>query len=117
MIGAATDEADGENENGPPFRSYAAGGWNRPGELLAADAYKENTWYTVCMHRDGNRFTMRIAGDFRYGGQTTYEAARDDADEIFQNGQPQFWLLGDPHINYYEGSMLVDDVVLTTGEQ
>lgn len=113
MIGAAAGEAAGENANGPPFRSWAAGGWNRPGELLAADAYKENSWYTVCMIRAGNRFTMRISGNFRYGGQTAYEAVLEDAGEIFQEGQPQYWLLGDPHINYYEGSLLVDDVSLT----
>lgn len=117
MIGAATGGAAGDNENGPPFRSFAAGGWNRPGELLAADAYKENSWYTVCMTRAGDRFTMRISGDFRYGGQTTYEASLDDAGKIFQQGQPQFWLLGDPHINYYEGSLLVDDVSLSTTTQ
>lgn len=114
MIGMAAAQTEDSDENGPAFRSYAAGGWNKPGQLFAVDAYKEGIWYAICMKRSGNRFTMRLSGDFRYGGQTSYEAVMEDVRPVMEPEKPQYWLLGDPHINYYEGSVLVDDITLTT---
>ena len=101
-----------EGPNGPPLVTYAAGVWNEPGRVRAVDAYKEDTWYTVCIERFDDRLTLSISGDFRYGGQTTYEATFNDARRIAHVRDPHYWCLGDPHINYYEGSLLVDDVVL-----
>jgi len=97
---------------GPPILSYAGGAWGEPGEIVAADAYKENAWYTVCFTRWDDRFTMQLSGDFRLGSQTTYEAVVDDARAVFHFQDPHYWCAGDPHINYYEGDVLIDDIVL-----
>jgi hypothetical protein len=109
--------ADGSNPpsgepNGPPLVTYAAGVWSAPGQVQAVDAYKERTWYTVTIRRFDDQLTLRIEGDFRHGGQTAYEATVDDARGLFGFNEPHYWCLGDPHINFYEGSMLVDDIVL-----
>jgi len=117
VIMAAVDGRGMENDlTGPPFFAYAADGWNPSGQILAVDAYQEHTWYTVCVTREDNRLTMRISGEFRYGGQTTYEARIDDASPVFRFQDPQYWCLGDPHINYYEGSLLIDDITLKVGK-
>ncbi len=100
-----------------PFLTYAAGVWNEPGEVRAVDAYKENAWYTVCITRFDDRLTLSISGDFRYGGQTTYEATFNEPSRIAYLNDPHYWCLGDPHINYYEGSLLVDDIVLKTWKE
>ena len=110
---AAVDGRGASGENGPPIVSYAAEGWNQPGQLLAADAYQDNTWYTVCIVRRGNQLTLRLSGTFRYGGRTTYEAMLADTSAVVHGDALHYWALGDPHINYYEGSLLVDDVTLT----
>jgi len=99
-------------EEGPALSTFAAGGWNPPGQLLAFDAYQDNTWYTVCVKRVENTVTMRVSGTFRYGGQTTYEGTLHNAGHLAHFHGPHYWLLGDPHINYYEGSFLVDDLTL-----
>ncbi len=112
VMGAVDAQHAASDENGPPVWTFAGGAWNRPGDLLAADAYKEQTWYTACFIRRDDRFTMRISGDFRMGGKTTYEALLTDTSGIYQYQAPHFWFLGDPHINYYEGSLLVDDVTV-----
>jgi len=101
-------------EGGPPMRAYAADEWNPSGKIVAVDAYKENTWYTACFTRAGNAFTMQVTGDFRLGGHTTYQAALQDTSDVFHYADSHYWLAGDPHINYYEGTMLIDDVTLTT---
>ena len=98
--------------NGPPVVAYAANGWNLPGQLYAVDAYKEDTWYTVCFSRVDDKITLKISGDFRFGGKTAYEAIVPESNQLFHFNDPHYWLLGDPHVNYYEGSMLVDDIIL-----
>jgi len=113
IMGAADGRSSATPEQGFPFMTEAAGGWNRPGELLAFDAYEEGAWYTTCLSRVENTVTMRISGRFRYGGQTTYEGVMPDAGRLANFYGPHYWLLGDPHINYYEGSFLVDDLTLT----
>ena len=106
-------ENDGDPE-GPRFSSYAAGHWQERYSIRAVDAYQENTWYTVCYTRFDDRYTLSISGDFQYGGRTTYEVAIRDARAVPDFHGPHYWMMGDPHINYYEGSLLVDDVTLST---
>jgi hypothetical protein len=65
--------------NGRPFLSYSAGAWQPSGEIRAVDAYRPDRWYRVTIERDGGRFTMEIAGDFRHGGERTYRASIDAA--------------------------------------
>ena len=112
MMVASDAQGMEKDEYGPPFLSYSAGEWQESGKIRAVDAYKENTWYTACFTRIDNRSSMKISGDFKYGGNRTYEAIVDNGNLIFHFNDPHYWFLGDPHINYYEGSLLVDDVVL-----
>ncbi len=108
MMGLVDSSQPARAEDGWPFLAFAQGEWHGPGELTAVDAYKEDAWYTVCFERAGTQLTMRIAGDFLTGGITSYEAVHELHDD-----EPIYWFLGDPHINYYEGSMLIDDITLT----
>jgi len=112
MMVAVDGQGKETDAYGPPFLSYAAGEWQESGKIRAADAYKENNWYTVCFTRIDQRLSMKITGDFQYGGNRTYEAVLNNRDLIFHFDDPHSWFLGDPHTNYYEGSLLVDDVVL-----
>lgn len=101
-----------KEEYGPPFLCYAAGEWQESGKIRAVDAYKENSWYTVCLTRIDRRISLKISGEFQYGGKRTYEAVLNDTSYVFHFGDPHYWFLGDPHTNYYEGTLLVDDVIL-----
>ena len=112
IMAAADGQGKERDEYGPPFIPYAAGEWQESGTIRAVDAYKESTWYTVCLTRIDNRISMKISGDFKYGGKRTYEAILNNGNLIFHFNDPHYWFLGDPHINYYEGSLLVDDVTL-----
>ncbi|MBI4436132.1 MAG: hypothetical protein HY590_01770 [Candidatus Omnitrophica bacterium] len=112
MMVAVDGRGEETEEYGPPFLSYAAGKWQESGKILAVDAYKKDTWYTVCFTRMDNRISIKISGDFRYGGNKTYEAIQKDTSRVFHFNDPHYWFLGDPHTNYYEGMMLVDDVAL-----
>ena len=115
MLGVVDGAGAALGADGMPFASYAGEQWNKPGEPLAADAYLEHRWYTACFTRAGARLTLRISGEFRYGGQRTYEATVPAEMTIFGLADPNYWFAGDPHINYYEGSLLLDDLSLTTG--
>lgn len=112
MMVAVDGRGEETDEYGPPFLCYAAGEWQEPAKIRAVDAYKENTWYTVCITRIDQRCSMKITGDFKFGGNRSYEATFNNGDLLFHFNDPHYWFLGDPHINYYEGSLLVDDVVL-----
>lgn len=112
IMGTVDGRAPATPEEGPALSTFAAGGWNPPGQLLAFDAYQDHAWYTVCVSRVENTVTMQVSGTFRYGGQTTYEGTLNDAGHLAHFHGPHYWLLGDPHTNYYEGSFLVDDLTL-----
>lgn len=113
VIAAADGGSPAHPEGGPPVFTFAGQGWNAPGEILAADAYQEGMWYTACIARRDAALTLSIEGDFRYGGRTTYTASLP-GNQLPAHGEgPHYWLLGDPRINFSEGSLLVDDVTIT----
>lgn len=112
VMGAVPRPTGVVGSGGPPFVTYAGGDWNPPGKVYAVDAYQEQQWYTACFARNDTQLTWRLSGTFRFGGQTTYEATLSDASGLADFDQPHYWMLGDPHVNYYEGSLLVDDVTL-----
>jgi hypothetical protein len=129
---------------GLPFLSYSSGEWQPSGAIRAVDAYLPDTWYRVTIERDGPRYAIEIAGRFRYGGERTYGASIDaaehcvwhypvDASEaaaaqrctnpapfygspLWPAGGtwPDWFMFGDPHVNYYEGEVFYDDVALET---
>jgi hypothetical protein len=107
LDGAGTEE----DLTGPPFIPYSNGAWQPSGTIRAVDAYKASTWYRVSITREGSRYTLSVDGDFRYGGQKTYTASIDST-SIFHAGAPEWFVLGDPHANYYEGAVYFDDVKL-----
>jgi hypothetical protein len=113
VLGAVPAKGDDRGINGKPFLAYAEGRWHPPGRLYAVDAYRDRRWYTACLERDGDRIVLSLEGDFRIHGPVRYRAAID-LTTLDHRDAPHYWLLGDPHTNYYEGSLLVDDVTLTT---
>ncbi len=134
--------------SGNPLLSFSAGRWHPSGAIRAVDAYLPDTWYRVTVERDGPRYTLEIAGRFRYGGERTYRATVDAAEGCVWHYPataeeagaaracedltplpdlgaefprwpaggvwPDWFMFGDPHVNYYEGAVLYDDVVLET---
>ena len=100
---------------GQPFISYSAEGWNPEAELhqiRAVDAYLENEWYTSCITKDSGEYTLSMEGRFKYGGQTKYQAAIALEKVYHAYGSPDYFMLGDPHVNFYRGQMLVDKITL-----
>lgn len=139
MIFALDGRTPADLATGKPFISYAADTWQSSGKIRAVDQYRFNTWYTVSLIREQRRITFRIEGDFANAGLTHYQASVDlsavcawhfprDADEArYAKGcesasetswndwpkdgvWPDYFFLGDPHINYYEGQLLIDDL-------
>lgn len=77
------------------------------------DAYIDREWYKVCISRFSERYTLSIEGNFKYGGHINYES-RISRDKVFhaEESFPDFFMIGDPHINFYQGDVYVDDVTL-----
>lgn len=97
---------------GKPFISYSGGEWQPTGEVRAADAYLDQTWYTACIERTAKEFKLTTTGKFKYGGETRYEAAID-ADRVYQAGvKPDYFMFGDPHNNFYRGTVYYRNVSL-----
>ncbi|MBI3900083.1 MAG: hypothetical protein HY308_17580 [Gammaproteobacteria bacterium] len=67
--------------NGKPFYSYAAGVWQPSGKIRAVDAYKSMTWYRASIERNGDRFTLKVTGNFKFGGRKTYKTTINAADK------------------------------------
>jgi hypothetical protein len=102
---------------GNAFVSYTPGGWATGDDLVFTDQYLEGEAYTFAVERDGEAFTLEASGRFRHGGRTTYRASRRFTDPPVtwhhdQVAYPDHFIIGDPHINYYEGSADLDDVRL-----
>jgi len=103
------------DRTGQPFVGYSAGKWNVEAEVQqvrAVDAYLDNKWYEVCIARTTETYTLKIEGDFQYGGKQNYEASLPVAKVFHADGFPDYFMLGDPHVNFYRGEMYVDDVRL-----
>jgi hypothetical protein len=99
--------------NGRPFLSWSNGALQPSGEIRAVDAYKDNTWYSACIERNEENFVLTTSGDFKWGGQQTYTATIP-VREVYATGAgvPDFFMFGDPHNNYYKGSVYYDDIKL-----
>lgn len=98
-----------DNYTGPRWFAFANGKFQTQGMLASVDAYKDNTWYKVCYKRMDNKLTMSISGDFKYGGRKTYSGTID-GNLLYHFDKQHFFYMGDPHINYYEGTALIDDI-------
>lgn len=117
MFGVDKDGADTDS-NGRPFLSWSNGALQPSGEIRSVDAYKDNTWYSACIAREDDAFVLTVSGDFKWGGQQTY-VGTIPASRVYQAGAgiPDFFMFGDPHNNYYQGSVYYDDVKLETWQE
>jgi hypothetical protein len=146
MVIALDGSAPSTARSGNAFLSFSNGGWQASGLIRAVDAYVPGRWYAVTIERDGPRYTIALAGTFRYGGERTYTATIDAATECVWHypvdaaeavgatgcedpsalpgvgaefprwpagaAWPDWFMFGDPHVNYYEGEVHYDDVTL-----
>jgi len=106
---------DDQDSTGRPFLSWSHGALQPAGEIRAVDAYKDNTWYTTCIERNADAFVLTVSGDFKWGGQKTYVGTIPlHAVYAADTDIPDFFMFGDPHNNYYRGSVYYDDIKLET---
>ena len=115
MMFGVDKTGDDEDSTGRPFLSWSHGGLQPSGAIRAVDAYKDNTWYTACIERNPDAFVLTVSGDFKWGGQQTY-VGTVPLHAVYQAdpGIPDFFMFGDPHNNYYRGSVYYDDIKLET---
>ena len=115
MLFALDGRARADDRTGPPFLAWAAGSWQPSGKIRAVDRYLSRTWYRVSLTREGDRFAVELEGDFELGGRRRYQASLDAAAAgVFRHERawPDYFMLGDPHNNYYEGEVYFDDLRL-----
>ena len=112
MFGLDKDGWDNGN-NGLPFFTWSNGALQPSGEIRAVDAYKDKTWYSACIERNEDSFVLTTSGDFKFGGQQTY-VGTIPVGLVYQAGEgiPDFFMFGDPHNNYYRGTVYYDDIKL-----
>lgn len=103
---------------GRPFLSWSNGALQPVGLIRAVDAYKDNTWYSACIERNEKNFVLTTSGDFKWGGQQTY-VGTIPVHSVYATGEeiPDFFMFGDPHNNYYRGSVYYDDIKLETWQE
>jgi hypothetical protein len=114
MFGVDKDGND-EDSTGRPFLSWSNGALQPSGAIRAVDAYKDNTWYSACIERNETNYVLTVSGDFKWGGQQTY-VGTIPLHLVYATdpGIPDFFMFGDPHNNYYRGSVFYDDIKLET---
>ena len=113
MMFGVDKDSDDHALTGRDFLSWSQGRLQPSGEIRTVDAYKDNTWYSACIAREESDFVLTVSGDFKWGGQQTY-VGRIPVSRVYQAepGIPDFFMFGDPHNNYYRGSVYYDDVKL-----
>jgi hypothetical protein len=117
MFAIDKDGAD-DDSTGRPFLTWSNGALQPSGAIRSVDAYKDNTWYSACIERNEDVFVLTTSGDFKWGGQQTYVASIP-VRSVYSTGEaiPDFFMFGDPHNNYYRGSVYYDDIKLEAWQQ
>jgi hypothetical protein len=115
MMFGVDKTGDDNDKIGRPFLSWSHGALQPSGAIRAVDAYKDNTWYSACIERTPASFVLTVSGDFKWGGRQTY-VGTIPLHSVYQAdpGIPDFFMFGDPHNNYYRGSVYYDDIKLET---
>ena len=114
MFGTSKDGPD-DDDNGRPFLSWSQGVLQPFGDIRTADAYLDNTWYNACIERNDTNFVLTTSGNFKWGGQQTYVGTIPIKSVTLTGaGIPDFFMFGDPHNNYYRGTVYYDDITLET---
>jgi hypothetical protein len=118
MMFGIDKDGDDNDSTGRPFLSWSNGALQPSGAIRAVDAYKDNTWYSACIERNENAFVLTTSGDFQWGGQQTYVGTIPTR-LVYQGGDgvPDFFMFGDPHNNYYRGTVYYDDIRLETWQE
>jgi hypothetical protein len=115
MMFGIDKDSDDHASSGRSFLSWSNGALQPSGEIRAVDAYKDKYWYTACIARTSDAYILSISGDFKWGGQQTYTGTIP-LHSVYATdaGIPDFFMFGDPHNNYYRGSVYYDDIKLET---
>jgi hypothetical protein len=115
MMFGVDKTGDDEDSTGRPFLSWSHGALQPSGAIRAVDAYKDNTWYSACIERTPASFVLTVSGDFKWGRRQTY-VGTIPLHSVYaaEPGIPDFFMFGDPHNNYYRGSVYYDDIKLET---
>ena len=118
MMFGIDKNGDDTDSNGRPFLSWSNGALQPSGAIRAVDAYRDNTWYSACIERNEDAFVLTTSGNFKWGGQQTY-AGTIPLRSVYQadTGIPDFFMFGDPHNNYYRGSVYYDDIRLEVWQE
>lgn len=95
----------------PPI-SFTRRRWDTSGSFRTIDSYLDRKWYRVSIARLGNAYTLSVEGEFRWGGRQQYTGTISGSRVFHFNGFPDYFVFGDPHINFYEGEVFYDDVTL-----
>jgi len=72
----------------------------------AAVHYQENTFYKVEIQKTRKEYILRI---FSENNQLLKEA-KIDLSQIYNEDHEEYFIIGDPHSNYYQGSMKIKEV-------
>jgi hypothetical protein len=113
MMFALDKNGEDDDLTGRPFLSWSHGALQPSGQIRAVDAYKDRTWYTACIERNATDYVLSISGDFKFGGQQTYTGTFPlSATYATAPTIPDFFMFGDPHNNFYRGSIYYDDIKL-----
>ncbi len=79
MMFAIDGHGQDSAQSGKPFLAWSGGTWQHD-LVRAVDSYLPGEWYRVSIERFDTRFTMTVSGKFEYGGETTYTASIDAAE-------------------------------------
>jgi hypothetical protein len=106
---------------GKPFISLSGGAWQPVGEIRAADAYEDKAWYEACVQHDAAEFRLSArsleGGRFKFGGDTRYEGGIE-ASRVYQaDARPEYFMFGDPHNNFYRGTVYYRNIRLEVPKQ
>lgn len=115
LDGRKKKEVWNRDRTGRPFISWSRNQWNpevESGEIRAVDAYLEDTWYDVCIQKTKAHYVLSMNGKFKYGGETHYVARIERSRAFEREGTPDYFMFGDPHVNFYRGRALFDDIRL-----
>jgi hypothetical protein len=95
----------------PPI-SFTRGTWDSSGAFRTVDSYQDRKWYRASIAKLANAYTLTAEGEFRWGGRQTYAGSIGTTRVFHSTGTPDYFVFGDPHINFYEGQAYYDDVSL-----
>lgn len=115
MMFGTSKQAPDDAYTGRPFLSWSQGALQPLGDIRTADAYLDNTWYTACIERNDKDFVLTTSGNFKWGGKKTY-TGKIPLSKVTETDTtiPDFFMFGDPHNNYYRGTIYYDNIKLET---